>query len=504
MSDHNNMIYLINTKQNRPMTKKSSKTDVKNNGGAQERNQALRTLPGVDSLFELLAEGRNWPKSVAVRAARTAIEIARAEIVSGRAPVMDKKDLEARVAAMAEKLAGEDMRENLRNVVNGTGVVVHTNLGRSLLSPLVCENIAAIANRYSNLEFDLTEGRRGSRHSVVEDLLCELTGAEAAMAVNNNAGAVLLCLQALARDREVVVSRGELVEIGGSFRIPDVMSASGAILKEVGTTNRTHARDYETAIGENTAMLLKAHTSNFAVVGFTASVSLKELVEIGRGPGVIVMEDLGSGSLIDLSRYGLTKEPTVGESVAAGADLVTFSGDKMLGGPQAGIIVGKKKAVDLVKKHPVARALRNDKLTLAALESTLRLYRDPAACVEHIPTLKMLTEKPETIQKRARRLQTRVRKMSLAGLTVRTMKTASRVGGGALPLQELPSYGVGVSIEGLSANAVEKAMRRLVVPVIGRIEEDVFLLDMRTISNDEIPLAAKAVKAVAESSMDKR
>jgi L-seryl-tRNA(Ser) seleniumtransferase len=293
---------------------------------------------------------------------------------------------------------------NLKPVVNATGVVVHTNLGRSLLPETVVENIAVIAGRYSTLEYDLDAGKRGSRHAIVEDLLCEISGCQAAMAVNNNAGAVLLCLETFARSKEVIVSRGELVEIGGSFRVPDVMAKSGGILKEVGTTNRTHLRDYENAIGDNTALLLKVHRSNYSVIGFTAEVSLRELVELGAGHGVPVMEDLGSGTFIDFSKYGLVKEPTVQESVAAGTDIVTFSGDKLLGGPQAGIIVGKKSIVDQIKQNPLARALRLDKMTLAALESTLRLYRDEEKAVGMIPTLRMLTMKIGDIETRAANL----------------------------------------------------------------------------------------------------
>ncbi|MBI9076948.1 MAG: L-seryl-tRNA(Sec) selenium transferase [Desulfatibacillum sp.] len=462
------------------------------------RIKDLRSLPKVDRILDSIMQNRdNLPRSVVLRAARSAIEEARRLMVAGEDAPWLQPPLEDAVLARARSLALEDMRDNLRRVINGTGVVVHTNLGRSLLPPVVCEHMTDIAGHYSNLEFDLEAGKRGSRFSVVEDLLCELTGAEAALVVNNNAGAVFLSLMALAKGREVIVSRGELVEIGGSFRIPDVMSASGAILREVGATNRTHMRDYQQAIGEETAMLLKAHTSNFAVVGFTASVSLEEIVELGTEHNLIVMEDLGSGSLVDLSQYGLTKEPTVDESVGAGADVVTFSGDKMLGGPQAGIIVGKAHALDRIKKHPVARALRIDKLTLAALETTLRLYRDPIKRMETIPTLRMLTLDLESIKKKARRLQARINKLGLDSLSSKVKSTASKVGGGALPLQDLPSFGVAVSIAGRTANSVEKAMRGLDLPVIGRIEDDVFMLDMRTIAEDEIPLAAHAIEQVA-------
>ncbi|SHJ58628.1 L-seryl-tRNA(Sec) selenium transferase [Desulfatibacillum alkenivorans DSM 16219] len=458
----------------------------------------LKSLPKVDRILDsLMAESGGPPRSVLLKAARTAIEDARRSLVAGEAPSWIGDSLEHSVLERARALAALDMRDNLRRVINGTGVVVHTNLGRSLLPSVVCDHIVNAAGRYSNLEFDLEAGKRGSRFSIVEDLLCELTGAEAAMVVNNNAGAVFLSLMALAKGHEVVVSRGELVEIGGSFRIPDVMASSGAILREVGTTNRTHMRDYESAIGEETAMLLKAHTSNFAVVGFTASVSLEEIVDLGKKHDLIVMEDLGSGSLVDLSQYGLAKEPTVMESVAAGADVVTFSGDKMLGGPQAGIIVGKAESVNKIKKHPVARALRIDKLTLAALETTLRLYRDPIKRMEAVPTLRMLTMDPEVIKRKARRLQARIKKLGMDNLSAKVKAIDSKVGGGALPLQNLPSFGVAIYIEGRTANSVEKAMRELELPMVGRIEDDVFTLDMRTIADDEIPLAAHAAELVA-------
>ncbi len=448
-------------------------------------------------LESLEQDGGDFPRSVALRAARSAIEEVRGQIVAGKPAPFSPEDLEEDVLARARVLAQVDMQNNLRRVINGTGVVVHTNLGRSLLPHAVRQHMVDMAGHYSNLEFDLDAGKRGSRFSIVESLLCELTGAESALVVNNNAGAVFLSLMALAKGREVIVSRGELVEIGGSFRIPDVMAASGAILREVGTTNRTHLRDYQEAINEETGMVLKAHTSNFAVVGFTASVSLPEMADLGKEHNLLVMEDLGSGSLVDLSRYGLIKEPTVRESVAAGTDVVTFSGDKMLGGPQSGIIVGKIQALEKIKKHPVARAMRIDKLTLAALEATLRLYRDPVACVEAIPTLRMLTLDPDIIKKTARRLQARLRKLNLDNLTSKVQPIVSRVGGGSLPLQELPSFGVTLAIKGLTANGLEKAMRDQDLPVIGRIENDVFLLDMRTVGVDEIPLIVRAVESIS-------
>jgi L-seryl-tRNA(Ser) seleniumtransferase len=371
-------------------------------------------------------------------------------------------------------------------------VVVHTNLGRSLLATEVVENLITIASRYSNLEYDLSIGKRGSRYSCVEDLICEISGAEAAMVVNNNAGAVLLCLETIARDKEVVVSRGELVEIGGSFRVPDVMAKSGGILREVGTTNRTHLRDYENAIAPNTGLLLKVHTSNYSVVGFTAEVSLPELVDLGAAHQLPVMEDLGSGTFIDFSKYGLLKEPTVQESVTAGADVITFSGDKLLGGPQSGIIVGKKEVIDRIKKNPITRALRIDKLTLAALESTLRLYRDEEKATRIIPTLRMIMLPLEEIQKRAQQLADALKKSGDARLHIQLIERSSKTGGGALPLMELPSLCVGVQIKGISPNALEKTMRSNDPPIIGRIEDDLFVMDPRTIRKDELSIIETA------------
>jgi L-seryl-tRNA(Ser) seleniumtransferase len=305
------------------------------------------------------------------------------------------------------------------------------------------------------------------------------------MVVNNNAGAVLLCLETIAKGRKVIVSRGELVEIGGSFRIPDVMERSGGILMEVGTTNRTHLHDYQNAIDDDTALLLKVHKSNYSIVGFSAEVSLKELVELGKMHHLPVMEDLGSGTFIDFSEYGLLKEPTVQESVATQADVITFSGDKLLGGPQAGIIVGKSQIIEKIKKNPITRALRIDKLTLAALESTLRLYRTPQVAVESIPTLRMLTLPVEAIEKKAQQLALMLGKTDNPLIDIQLLDRSSKAGGGALPLLELPSKCVGVKIKGISANAIERSMRNNMPPIIGRIEEDFFIMDLRTIQEDE-------------------
>jgi L-seryl-tRNA(Ser) seleniumtransferase len=413
------------------------------------------------------------------------IENFRSQILSGNQEVTAKSLSDTVVLEKVKDSVQRAMTPNLIRVVNATGVVVHTNLGRSLLATDTLKNLAVIACMYSNLEFDLKTGIRGSRYSCVEDILCEISGAEAAMVVNNNAGAVLLCLETIAKGRKVIVSRGELVEIGGSFRIPDVMERSGGILMEVGTTNRTHLHDYQNAIDDDTALLLKVHKSNYSIVGFSAEVSLKELVELGKMHHLPVMEDLGSGTFIDFSEYGLLKEPTVQESVATQADVITFSGDKLLGGPQAGIIVGKSQIIEKIKKNPITRALRIDKLTLAALESTLRLYRTPQVAVESIPTLRMLTLPVEAIEKKAQQLALMLGKTDNPLIDIQLLDRSSKAGGGALPLLELPSKCVGVKIKGISANAIERSMRNNMPPIIGRIEEDFFIMDLRTIQEDE-------------------
>jgi len=463
--------------------------------GSKQQN-LLRMLPGVDRMLEAARAEAFFaavPQILLTESLREVIASLREEILSEEATVgSDDLNIKTLLDRIREHVK-QRLSPKLKRVINGTGVVVHTNLGRSLLSEMAVKNLVAIGSRYSNLEFDLSKGIRGSRYAAVEEILCEISGGEAAMVVNNNAGAVLLCLETLASGKKVIVSRGELVEIGGSFRIPDVMAKSGAILKEVGTTNRTHRHDYEGAIENETGLLLKVHQSNYSMVGFTASVSLSELVELGRTYHIPVMEDLGSGTFIDLSKYGLMKEPTVQESVAAGADAVTFSGDKLLGGPQAGIIIGKKELLDRIKKNPLTRALRIDKLTLAALESTLSLYRDKDSAVASIPTLKMITTSLKDITKRARSLQRELKKLGSPRLRVILMDLSSRVGGGSLPMLNLPSKCLGIRIEGMSANVLERFMReKTELPVIGRIEADLFILDPRTIQDEEIPIIKNA------------
>jgi L-seryl-tRNA(Ser) seleniumtransferase len=455
----------------------------------------LRMLPGVDQLLEHTHKDvffEDIPKTVVVKAIRQTLDSRRNRILADDPAIAEPSLSVAQILEGVKHAAARAMTPNLKPLVNATGVVVHTNLGRSLAPAAVLENLAQIAGRYSNLEYDLGAGRRGSRYSSVEDILCEISGAEAGMVVNNNAAAVLLCLETLARGKQVIVSRGELVEIGGSFRVPDVMAKSGGILKEVGTTNRTHLHDYENALDENTALMLKVHRSNYSVIGFTAEVSLKELVGLGQQYGRPVMEDLGSGTFIDFSKYGRAKEPTVQESVSAGVDVVTFSGDKLLGGPQAGIVVGKKPIVDQIKKNPLARALRIDKMTLAALETTLRLYRDEDRAVGTIPTLRMLTMDTDELAQKAARLADELSAIGGPRIDITQVELSSKAGGGALPLLELPSRCLRIKIQGLSANKLELNMRHHAPPIIGRIENDAYVIDPRTLLDDDLPIIRSA------------
>jgi L-seryl-tRNA(Ser) seleniumtransferase len=464
-----------------------------------EQQTLLKMLPGVDHILELAKTKpffQDIPKSVLTSAVRSAIEDLRTVILKGDKRLNKENLSDSRTLKIIQKYVKNTMAAKLLPAINATGVVVHTNLGRSLLAENAIDNLKVIASKYSNLEFDLARGTRGSRYSHIEDILCEISGAEAGLVVNNNAGAVLLCLETIARDKKVIISRGELVEIGGSFRIPDVMAKSGAILHEVGTTNRTHFKDYESAIENNTALLLKVHKSNYSVVGFSAEVSLKQLVALGEQYNLPVMEDLGSGTFVDFSKYGLLKEPTVQESVATGADVITFSGDKLLGGPQAGLIVGKRDVIEKIKKNPMARALRIDKLTLAALESTLRFYRDEKTALEAIPTLRMLTLPLESIEKNAQRLEEMLKNIGDARMHIELFDLSSRAGGGSLPLLELPSKCVGVKLTGISANTVERFMRENTPPIIGRIDEDFFIMDLRTLQGDELSLIETAFKKI--------
>ncbi len=448
------------------------------------KHAILKNLPGVDHLLELAkqnAEFIDTPRSVIVDSLRNALENIRKNILNDiNSDISDKTILDSALI-----LAKEKIKSKLVNIINATGVVLHTNLGRALLCKDALKNISEISQSFSNLEMNIKTGKRGIRYEAIEDLLCELTGAQSAIAVNNNAGAVLLALNTIAKDTQVVVSRGELVEIGGSFRIPDVMSKSGCILKEVGTTNRTHLKDYESAVCDETGLFLKVHASNYNIEGFTASVDLKELAKLGADKNIPVMEDLGSGTLIDFSKYGLPFEPTIADSVRSGIDIVTFSGDKLLGGPQAGIIVGKKESIDKIKANPLTRALRIDKLTLAALESTLKLYRDEEKAVIEIPTLRMLTIPFKDISKKAEQLFKIIKKEigSLADIGVADMN--SRPGGGSFPQLKLATRCITIQPHDMSVSKLETRLRMSSPAIIGRIEDNKYILDPRTIQDGQ-------------------
>jgi L-seryl-tRNA(Ser) seleniumtransferase len=455
----------------------------------------LRRLPSVDWLVRHL-QGREGTRSLS----RARLTVAAREVLEReRRRVRAEGGLPADLETLVERVrtAGGEGAYSLRPVINATGVVLHTNLGRALLSEAAVARIGAVAAAYSNLELDLESKERGSRYAHVDALLRRLTGAEDALVVNNNAAAVLLALESLARGREVVVSRGELIEIGGEFRIPDIMQRSGARLREVGTTNRTHLRDYVQAIGPDTALLLKVHTSNYRVVGFTAGVSSRELAQLGRERGLPVMEDLGSGSLLDLSSHGFGDEPTVPQVVAAGVDLLCFSGDKLLGGPQAGIVVGRQELIQRLQKNPLNRALRIDKLTLAALEATLGAY-EAGDALQTVPTLRLLTEPMGTIRSRARRLLAALGPEVRSRLAATLLESTSQVGGGALPTVELPTLAVAVGADATHTRALDEALRRGTPPIIGRIAADRLLLDCRTILPDQVrSLAAALASACA-------
>lgn len=454
----------------------------------------LRAIPKVDEFLDWV-DHIQAPVRFVKGAVRELLAAERERILQGYLGGKEDLGREALVPKFEKRLK-DKLTANFRTVINATGVIVHTNMGRSLLPAEAMDNLVKVGSRFSNLEFDLATGKRGSRYSLVEDLLCELTGAEAGLVVNNNAAAVLLVLDTLAKNREVIVSRGQLVEIGGSFRIPEVMEKSGARLREVGATNRTHLKDYEQAINEETGMLMQVHMSNYRIIGFTSQVALADLVELGKKHGLPVMDDLGSGSLIDLTQFGLEKEPTVSEVVKAGVDVVTFSGDKLLGGPQAGLILGKRDMIAKIKKNPLNRALRIDKFTLAGLESILRLYCDEERALSTIPTLAMMGMPLDVIERRAGRLVRRIKK-PLAGLCeVGTLPVFSRVGGGAMPEQDLPSKAVVLHPDSMKMSLLERKLRENSLPVIGRIEDDGFLLDMRTVADDEVPLLSDAILAV--------
>jgi L-seryl-tRNA(Ser) seleniumtransferase len=449
-----------------------------------------RNLPSVDRLLAapaLAVFAEEHGRAVILEAARDALAAARARLTEGE-PAPDLAELVQDALARAR----DTVTGTLIPVINATGVIAHTNLGRAPLSHAAYVAMESIASGYSNLEYDLEVGERGSRHIHAEALLRKLTGAEAALVVNNNAGAVLLTLSALAHQREVVISRGQLVEIGGGFRIPDVLRQSGARLVEVGTTNRTHRADFESAIGPETALLMRVHLSNFKQIGFTAEASLADLVSVGRSAGVLVVDDLGSGTLLDTSRYGLAREPMIQESVEAGADIITFSGDKLLGGPQAGLIVGRADLVSKLRQHPLARALRVDKATLAALQATLLHYLRGEAERE-IPVWRMISTPLQTLSDRAADLAA---KLQSHGLRSRITPASGAVGGGSLPGQVLP--GMAVAIATPAPDALSTALRRGRPPVIARIVDAELMLDVRTVQPGEDETLVQALLSAWE------
>ena len=466
----------------------------------EDQSKMFRRIPAVDRLMEspdLVEVSAKYPRSLVSRAINQVLNEIRTRITEDEdfddSRELDIERVSIRVIEKLERLA----RPSLRPVINATGVVVHTNLGRSILAERVLKKFRPLSGGYSNLEYDLDSGKRGSRYSHVEGILKELTSAEEAMVVNNNAAAVFISLDTLARGREVIVSRGQLVEIGGSFRIPDVMRKSGAKMVEVGTTNKTHLRDYEEMIGPETALLLKVHRSNFEIVGFTADVEAAQLVDLGHKHGIPVVEDLGSGCLVDLSNYGLVREPTVQEVLAQGVDLVTFSGDKLLGGPQAGIILGKKNLIDAIRKNQLTRALRIDKLTLLALEETLNIYRDERSALREIPTLRMISEPYGSLRKKAEDFAKMIGGLDGVNFTLDQTDGNSRVGGGALPLLELPTRLVCLVPNKLSAHQMEEWLRAYDPPIIVRVERDTVLLDVRTIQENESRTVAQALRKLS-------
>ncbi len=458
-----------------------------------EKQKALSGIPSVDELLKS-PQGTQWvfafPRKIVIQSIRTVLESVRSKILAGQTSDISLATISACIEAEIKKLSSY----SLLPLINATGIVLHTNLGRAVLSEKALENIYVTGRGYSNVEYDLETGKRGKRHVHTRGLLRQITGAEDALIVNNNAAAVLLCLNTMAKDREVIVSRSELVEIGGSFRVPDVMTASNAVLREVGTTNKTHLHDYSNALNDSTALLLKVHQSNYQIIGFTAEVRIDELVLLGRKHKVPVMFDLGSGCLVDLKPYGIHSEPTVQEIIKAGVDLVSFSGDKLLGGPQGGIIVGKKKYIDRIQKNPLARALRVDKMTIAAFEATLMAYMDPAGAKHTIPVLQMLLQSSDEIKQRAKKIASALKKTAKT-TDISVIPDMSKAGGGSLPDKEFQTFAVQIRPGMISVNELEKRLRHASPPVIARIRGNAMLIDARTIRPHEIKDLVRVVAA---------
>ena len=453
----------------------------------EQAKNLLRELPSVDRLLihpkcKRLLERLN--RDYITRKCREAVDELRSVLRQGK-PIPSEQLREDFILSRMERQIASEGEPKLTRVINATGTLLHTNLGRALLPQAAMDTLIRIGGHPVNLEYDLSRGKRGKREEAIEEALLHLTGAEGASVVNNNAAAVLLALNTLADKKEVVVSRGELIEIGGSFRIPDIMAKSGAVLKEVGTTNRTHPEDYEKAIGKKTSLLLKVHTSNYRIVGFSSEVTLDKLVAIGKKRKIPVMEDLGSGALIDLSQYGLPKEPVVKERVALGADIVTFSGDKILGGPQAGLAVGKSAWISRMNRNPLKRALRCGKLTLGALEATLSLYQHSAHITDEIPTLKAFTRPLKEIEEMGERLLPVLQKKLGQGFTLKLDDSTSQIGSGSLPTEEIPSKVLAIQNQAMGAEKISQMFRMAVPPILGRVKDNRFLLDLRAVFDPE-------------------
>lgn len=460
------------------------------------KNLLLRELPKVD---DILGDHRikgltgDVPYHIVISSIRSVLDGIRQAILSEADFPRESLDFE-KIIETIEKDIEKRNTSSLRKVINATGVALHTNLGRARLSDRACDAVIEVSKNYSNLEYNIESGNRGSRHDHVEHLIIEITGAEAAMVVNNNAAATMLCLSALGKDKEIIVSRGELVEIGGSFRVPDIMEESGAKLIEVGTTNKTKLKDYEDHITEDTAALMKVHTSNYKIIGFTEEATLPELVGLGQKKDLPVIYDMGSGLLLDLAKYGID-EPTVTKSIEAGIDVILFSGDKLLGGPQGGILAGKKAYIDKMKKHPLARVVRVDKMTLAAMEATFRAYLDPEKALSEIPSLRMITQGEDVIYERACKFAKGILEKT-TGVTVSVEKTEGQIGGGTTPATTLSGYSVSVESDGLTAARMEERLREGICPVIARISQDKLYIDFRTVSEGEETLIAEKLLSI--------
>lgn len=459
----------------------------------------FRKIPKTDILLEQEPMRRlagEYGRDVLTGVLRQVLEEARRDISLADSREQAEEILRS-IPGTTEKRVSDLFAPHIRKVINATGTILHTNLGRAPMSASQAERIAGLAGGYCNLEYDLETGCRGERYAHIEELLCRITGTEAAMVVNNNAAAVMLVLNTLASGGEVIVSRGELVEIGGKFRIPDVMTMSGAILAEAGTTNKTHLRDYENAVTADTRAIMKVHTSNYQIIGFTESVPAEKLRPLADRTGVPLIEDLGSGVFADLSRYGLPHEPTVMEAVAAGADVITFSGDKLLGGPQAGIIIGKKDLIGRMKKNPLTRVLRVDKFTVIALEGVLLAYQSADLAPERIPVLRMISEPADSVKGRAEKLASLLKeRISSADITVEASE--ARTGGGSLPAAVIPSFAVVIRPTAMSTAALERRMRQLPCPVIARIADDAVIMDVRTMEERDFLETAGSLQEILD------